>query len=382
MHRTKKFVKSMFLSFALGASLAGFYLFPACIEKKFVHTDEVLTQKPLWDFSKNFLYTYLDRHRDDGYAWAIFDHRYYETSNAIFGLAVLICMIALILNMQKIKQYFQEPFRVKIAITMFVISFLMMTPVSIFVWLMIKPMQTIQFPWRFTTFIVPFGAAIMAYTFDLVGHLSKEKIILSGYKILFNLVALLFVGLVYVDFIDMYHWKWVPEQSLVKAGLYSLWPNEEYRPNITSDPNWKQIDFKRDFSPTIHSSDPSSDITLLKWFSHERIFQVFSQGEHFIRLRNFYFPGWSVYIDERQSEVNMEPKIGVMMFRVPPGKHQIRIKFEDTPLRKSSAYISIVALTIYFYLLLNLFQNNKLKISKKEPEIVIENHPPEEVLTP
>ncbi len=381
-HRTKKFVKNILLSFAMGASLAGFYLFPACLEKKFVHTDEVLTQGPLWDFSKNFLYTYLDRHRDDGFAWAIFDHRYYEMSNALFGLAVLICIVVLSLNTGKIKQYFQEPFRVNIAISMFVISFLMMTPISLFIWHMIKPMQTIQFPWRFTTFIVPFGAVIMVYTFDLVGCLAKEKINLSGYKFIFASIAFLFAGLAYVDFINMYKWRWVPEQSLMKAGLYVLWPNEEYRPNLTNNPNWKQIDFRRDFSPTINSSDPSCDITLLKWLSHEREFQVFSQGEHFISLRNFYFPGWNVYIDENQTQVNMEPKIGLIMFRVPPGKHQIKIKFEHTPVRKAAAYISIAALAVYLLLLSSFFQGKKPPAVKKEQEIPAKDTSPVEVLVP
>ena len=366
LYRTKKFVKSMFLSFAMGASLAGFYLFPASLEKKFVHTDEVLTKGPLWDFSKNFLYTYLDRNKDEGFAWAIFDHRYYEVSNAIFSLAVLICIGIVILNLDKIKQFFPEPFRVNIAITMFVISFLMMTPVSFIVWLMIKPMQTIQFPWRFTTFIVPFGTAIIVYAIDLFRCFAKEKINLSGYKFLFNLIAFLLIGLAYVDFINMYQWKWVPEHSLVKAGINVLWPNEEYRPNVTEDPNWKQIDFKRDFSPVVHSSDSLCDITLLKWFSHERVFEVFSQGEHFIRLRNFYFPGWNIYIDEKQTQINPDPRAGVIMFRVPAGKHQIRAVFEHTPLRKSSAYISIIALVIYLLLLSNLFQGKKPVVSKED----------------
>ena len=382
LYRTKKFVKSMFLSFAMGASLAGFYLFPACMEKKFVHTDEVLTKGPLWDFSKNFLYTYLDRNKDEGYAWAIFDHRYYEVSNALFGIAVLICIVILVLNIEKVKQYFQEPIRVNIAITMFVISFLMMTPVSIFVWLMIKPMQTIQFPWRFSAFIVPFGTAIMVYTFDLARNLVKEKVNLSGYKFLFNSIVLIFIGLLYVDFINMYHWAWVPEQSLLKAGQHVLWPNEEYRPNNTSDLNWKQIDFKRDFSPVIYSSDPLCDITLIKWLSHERIFEVFSQTDHSIRLRNFYFPGWNVYSDEKQIEVNMEPKLGVIMFRVPPGKHQIKVKFENTPIRKSSAYISFTALIIYILMLSNLFKGKKPLQIKNEQELPVENKSPVEVLTP
>lgn len=354
IYRTKKFVKNLVLSMALGAGLAGFYLFPACLEKNLVHTDEVLTQGPLWDFSKNFLYTYLDRHRDDGYAWAIFDHRYYEVSNALFGLAILTCLIILLINMDKVKQHFTEPFRVNTAITMFSISFLMMTPVSIFIWLMIKPMQTIQFPWRFTTFILPFGALLMVYAFDLVHKLAKEKFDLSGYKLLFYGMAFIFTLLAYVDFVNMYRWKWVPEQSLLKAAVNVLWGNEEYRPNLTGDPNWKQIDFKSDFSPAIQSSSQTTDVTLIKWFSHERIFQVFSQEDHKIRLRTFYFPGWIIYIDGKTISFGMDPKAGTIIFDVPAGQHEVKVAFEVTPLRKAAVYVSFFALLLYLYLLSKL----------------------------
>lgn len=375
IYRTRKFVKTFFLSLALGAAMAGFYLFPACLEKNLVHTDEILTQAPLWDYSKNFLFTYLDRHRDDGYAWGIFDHRYYEISNALFSLVVLVCIIILLLNMERVKTYFKEPFRVTIAISLFTACFLMMTPISIFMWLMLKPMQTIQFPWRYTAFALPFGALTILYTFDLVGKLIKEKVDVIGYKIIFYFIAGTFAALLYVDAINMYRWSWVPEQSLIKAGLNVLWGNEEYRPNLTGDPNWKQTNYKQDFSPSIESSSQSSDINLVRWVSHERIFEVFAPEEQQIKLRTFYFPGWSVYIDNQKTELNMDPKTGSIIFKVPAGRHQIKAKFELTPLRKASAYISLGAFALFVYLLLKLLQGKKFvieNIAKKREEKIPE----------
>lgn len=362
IHRSRKFLQFFVSSLLLGAAMSGFYLFPACFEKKFVHTDEVLTQGPLWDFSKNFLFTYLDRHRDDGYAWAIFDHRYYEVSHALFSLAILFCIFPLILNLDKVKLYFKEPFRVNIAISMFTVSFLMMTPVSLFVWLMIKPMQTVQFPWRFTALALPFGCLVMVYAFDLIGNLAKEKINLTGYKIIFYCVAILFSILVFVDVINMYKWKWIPEQNLVKAGINTLWGNEEYRPNLTNDPSWKKNNFRQDFTPTILSSVFNADIFIKKWSSHERVFEAFSPEQHQIRLRTFYFPGWTAYVDGVKTPIEMDPKTGAIQLSLQPGKHLVRIVFENTSLRKMSAYISLAALVIYLYLLINFFKGKKISI--------------------
>lgn len=365
IYRTKKFVKNFSLSLILGSCLSAFYLFPAILEKNLIVVDEVMTKAPLWDYSKNFLYTYLDRHRDDGYAWAIFDHRYYEVSNALFGLAVLICIVILLLNIEKVERYFPSPFRINIAITMFIISFLMMTPLSIFIWLMIKPMHTIQFPWRFTTFILPFGALIMAYTFDLVGRLSRENINLASYRFLFYSIMLIFALLVYVDFVNVYRWRWMPEETLLKAAVNVLWGSEEYRPSLSGNPDLKNVDFKKDFSPTIQSTNSYSNITLKKWLSSDRIFEVFSPEEHQIRLRNFYFPGWVVYIDNVKTSISIDEQSNSIVFQVPSGQHIVRVRFELTPLRKISLYVSFVALFLYVFLFLKLFPRKNLQIEAK-----------------
>ncbi|MBI2995623.1 MAG: hypothetical protein HYY52_02815 [Candidatus Melainabacteria bacterium] len=367
LYRTKKFVKWFFLSYGFGVALSSFYLLPACLEKRFVHTDEILTQGPLWDFSKNFLYTYLDRHRDDGYAWAIFDHRYYEVSNALFSLVVLTCLVTLLLNWGKVKLYFIEPLRIKMASLMFVISFLMMTPVSLYVWLMIKPLQTIQFPWRFTTFVLTFGVVILVYAFDLIGKILKEKFDIYGYKIIIYATGFTFCLLLYVDFINMYHWGWVPEENLLKSAISISWASDEYRPNITGDPDWRQTDLRHDFSPAIQSTNPYIDITIKKWLSHERMFEIFSPTPHQVRLRTFFFPGWNVYIDGKNTIINIDPKSGAMVFEAPGGKHEITVRFENTPIRKISLYISFGALIVFLLLLTKyLGQINLKNIIEKE----------------
>lgn len=360
IYRTKRFVKNFILSMTLGGSMAGFYLLPAALEKKFVHTDEVLTAGPLWDYSKNFLFTYLDRNKDEGFAWAIFDHRFYETSNAIYGLAAFVSFLILIANIDAIKKYLNEPKRVANALIMFAITFLMMTPVSVFVWILVKPLQTIQFPWRFTAFVLPFAALIMVYSFDLVGSMGKHKIHTAGYKIIFGIIFVLFSILAYVDFINMYKWKWVPEESILKAAIYVLWGNEEYRPNITGDPRWKEYNFRQDFSPVLQSSDQEALIKIKRWLSHERIIEVFSYKEHLMRFKTFYFPGWEILVDGISTGIRMEQKSNAMIVTIPPGQHEVKLRFVDTPIRKGSKYLSILGFILYAYVFLKAISKNTL----------------------
>ena len=368
IYRTKKFVKHFILSFVLGLGLASFYLVPAALEKRLVHADEVLTRGPLWDFSKNFLYTYLDRDRDEGYAWAIFDHRFYEVSNAIFALVVLICLFILVLNLDKIKSYYKETFRINIAVTMFVLTFLMVTPASIFVWVMLKPLQTIQFPWRFISLSVPFGAIVITYAFDFIIKLAKENIKISGLKFIVVSIVGLFSLLVFVDFINMFRWPWISSHALLKSSASVLWANEEYMPNIKDNPNWNKVDYSKDFAPSISSSNPTTDVKLIKWTSHERIFQVFSEHGHSIRLRLFYFPNWTVYIDGKPVTLASDPIIGNVIFDVPAGEHEIQVSFEPTSIRKNAAYVSLISFIILILMLFNLFSKKKKQTSSLEAQ--------------
>lgn len=367
IYRTKKYLKNFFFSMTLGGCLSAVYLFPAAFEKRFVHTDEVLTEGPLWDFTKNFLFTYLDRNKDEGYAWAIFDHRYYELSNALFSIAIFICLIVIAVNFDKLKNYFSEVKRIKNALFMFVLTFLMMTPLSILVWYMMKPLQTIQFPWRFTAFMLPFGAVLMVYSFDLVKKLAAEKINVSGYKIIFSLLFVVFSCLAYVDFINMFNWRWMPEQSLMKAGMYVLWGNEEYWPSLTNNPDWKSVNYRQDFSPTIGSSNVEAYFKINKWLSHDRVFEVFSKTDHQLRLRTFYFPGWKIFVDGKSVPIKMDQRTGAMVVDMPGGGHEVRALFGKTPVRQFSEYVSFVALLVFIAMFLKLKESRpKLKSETSE----------------
>lgn len=72
----------------------------------------------------------------------------------------------------------------------------------------------------------------------------------------------------------------------------------------------------------------------------------------------FYFPGWHVYIDGKNSPIEFQnPNFrGVITYQVPPGQHQVKLTFQDTKVRRFGKIISLVtfiALTIFFFLTYN-----------------------------
>ena len=61
-----------------------------------------------------------------------------------------------------------------------------------------------------------------------------------------------------------------------------------------------------------------------------------------------YFPGWKAYVDN--VEVPIEPYDqnwrGIITFPVPEGKHNVRVVFEETKLRKFANALSIIGIGI------------------------------------
>ena len=67
-----------------------------------------------------------------------------------------------------------------------------------------------------------------------------------------------------------------------------------------------------------------------------------------MRVNTFYFPGWKVFVDEVERPVDIANLTGVMEFSLEPGRHRIQVQFTDTPIRKWSERLSLLALALLF----------------------------------
>ncbi|MCL5256382.1 MAG: 6-pyruvoyl-tetrahydropterin synthase-related protein, partial [Chloroflexi bacterium] len=57
-----------------------------------------------------------------------------------------------------------------------------------------------------------------------------------------------------------------------------------------------------------------------------------------------YFPGWQVYVDDQRVPTTAQKQTGQVSAPVPAGKHRVELRFEDTPLRRWSDYLSAFSL--------------------------------------
>lgn len=74
---------------------------------------------------------------------------------------------------------------------------------------------------------------------------------------------------------------------------------------------------------------------------------VLQTGEtQVVRLNQFYYPGWRVWVDDEIVPIIPDPDFGLITFPLPAGEHQVRAAFGETPLRLAADGVSLLCLLI------------------------------------
>lgn len=63
-----------------------------------------------------------------------------------------------------------------------------------------------------------------------------------------------------------------------------------------------------------------------------------------IRLSLFDYPGWKVFVDNKNVSINHNNELGLITFSVPSGDHEIYVKLTRTPIRTIGEILSIIGI--------------------------------------
>ena len=80
--------------------------------------------------------------------------------------------------------------------------------------------------------------------------------------------------------------------------------------------------------------------------AHEQRFSVNAESRSRLRLNTFYFPGWRVWVDGAEREIDYANPSGLIEFVVEPGESLVLARFEPTPARWIGRALSVMALGI------------------------------------
>lgn len=251
------------------------------------------------------------------------------TQIGIFHVLALFWAIWLILRNKNVRDRYVFIFSIIITFG----ALFLMSKISIPLWERIAFLRQFQFSWRLLSLMT------VASAMAAVGLLSLplfKKRLSFGILIFFVVVS------------TMYYWK--PAEGYDKiTGEGQFW---NYPLNTTyfgeTDVIWSAGPAQK-YPPApvevISGSATISDFTKkTQWHSYT----VIANNDARLVDHTQYFPGWRVYVDNIKVPIQFQDANwrGQITYAVPKGQHNIRVAFEETPIRIVSDVVSAATLVL------------------------------------
>lgn len=333
-----KFLYVSLLGAILGIFLSSFYLFPAFVEKNLVHVET--TTYGYFSYTEHFKGFKKLLERDWGWGASVREVPGGEKDGLSFQigwihLGVWILALWTAYKIWNKKKYLSLVIIFSSAVTLFAIF--MVNPRSQFIWDLIYPLKFLQFPWRFLLIIILFISFISGSFFLSSKRNKKWYFMLVGLVVVFNF-----------SYFKPEKFLYVRDEELLKGE------------------NWdRQI--KRsifDFLP-IFAKEPPADLAKERYkvlTGDSRVFD-FYEGSNWIsfktetnthtiiRISQYYFPDWKVFIDGKEEVVEYKNNnLGLMTIILGKGNHDIYLKLFDTKIRSVSNVLTLVSFALMVFL--------------------------------
>lgn len=338
--KPKTFILSTISIFILGLGITAFFWLPAFIEKDLTKVNEVITGgsfyadhfvslKQLWDSPW-------------GYGGSAPPGKIDGMSFKIGKLHLLLGFFSLILII--LKRDRKSFYLLLITSSLFLLSIIMMIPVSKPLWQIFRILNYLQFPWRWlilTGFSLSLlGGAVIFFAKRYSSLLGRLIIGLMTFLTITNLHQLPHkIEVAYFKPSDSYQTK--ASDFINKNNLY--WEaskrSDEYLPK-----NFKRPSSSKDILKTRIAGNIGGGINLLEDKTTRLSFEIQSEVNKEIPVNIAYFPNWRVYLDNQL--INVKIKERGFSIIIPSGKHQVMVRFEDTIIRKLANAISFATILL------------------------------------
>ncbi|MBF0595801.1 MAG: hypothetical protein HQL22_12665, partial [Candidatus Omnitrophica bacterium] len=315
-----------FLLLAGGLFLSAYFWLPALLERKYVQLWRI--DGGMYDFHRHFLYI-----KQLLYApWGFGDSAPGPNDGMSLMVGPLHLLLALLAGIVIFRRVDLQGVRRQIVFfgAAFIAAAFMSLGASCFLWEKLPLLHCAQFPWRFLM--------VMALAVSLVG--GGSACILRGKARRWALAAVLAVlVLVTLPMTRPFGYEETGFKNIKDFLVHSApWDNMEYlpvgaRPMPFKEPVQKMYAIKGRIEATV--------LKALKGTEAQYVIRVLEPSV--MVYHSYYFPGWKVSADGKDVALVDDNPLGLIVFMLPPGEHQVRIYFTDTPVRRVAAGISMAA---------------------------------------
>jgi hypothetical protein len=223
--------------------------------------------------------------------------------------------------------------QIKFTVSLLVISLvtiLFMQPITKPIWENVTLIRQFQFPWRFLG-VINLTTSLAAFAFFSLAIFQKKIVY-------FSFIIMIVISTIYY---------WIPYQGYQKYSEEYFWNfsgSTTYFGEINSI--WmagEPLGFPEKRIDVAAGSAKITDVNL-KPVVH--LFTIESTTQATIVDKTQFYPGWRVMVDGSQVPVEFQDQNyrGLITFKVPTGKHEVRVYYGENKLQLLSDGISIMTL--------------------------------------
>lgn len=315
----------------LGIGLAAFFVLPALVETKFVHIER---RQERFDWHDHFVYVWQFLSGSWGYGTSVAgsgDGMSFALGFAHWGAVV----VALALMRRLWRTARREATVVAAALAVLLGALFFSSNLSQPLWEVLTPLYPIQFPWRF----LELAAVSTAFLFGAPFLLLRERP-----RAAYGLMALA-IGAVLLFNLPNAH---PPDHLALNEADYS--PQNIAAKGIAAtarefEPIWV-TQFPAPAAQKLEFVQGKGSIVTSSVTAYDYHFGITATSTALLRVNTFYFPGWQLYVDGQEREIQHNNPQGLMEFAVTPGGHIIELRWGSTVARTWGTWLSGLALLL------------------------------------
>ncbi len=325
-----KGLKILFLSLVLAFGLSAFFLLPAFLEKNLVQT-ESLIRGPL-DFRNQFVKVsqlFIER------SWNYSGSNPQSPNTISYQIGwphwiLVVCALLMFILSKKKKNILLLSF----LFLVFGLGVFMTHNKSAPVWELIKILAFVQFPWRFLSIVI-FSSSLLGAFFVYVWE-GKKTIVIS------TVIVVLTVILNWQYFKPEHFYFNLTDTNILsgqnftdqqKGALLDYLPKTALEPRELAPQN-----------PYVVSGE--AEVRYFEKRSSSWNFKSVVETESKLEVPVFDFPGWKVFVNNKEIPHTNDNVLGRIEIALPPGEFSVRGKFSNTPIRTLANTISIFSFSV------------------------------------
>ncbi|WP_071525286.1 hypothetical protein [Spirulina subsalsa] len=322
----------------LGWGLVSFYLAPAVLEQPLVNISWM--KGVSGGFSANLLFAQTSPGTIMHMIRPIW-------KNYVVTLCVLTAIAVFVQRKHK-----QEWGRLGYTLGFCLVVMFLMTEGSRIIWVLFKPLQMVQFPWR-ALGLLSFGIAVLL-TISVSGLVNKSwksqlLLLVIGFILMYNVRG---VWRIVRDAPTLNNPRWFEGEQLEELQIAidepfakELRDAPEYRPLLSSG---EVASVPQIGQPRVSVLEGRAEVVVEKWGSYERILQVDAAESSVIRIRTYYYPAWQLEVNGVAHPMAMGED-GTIHFQLEAGTYAVKLSYQWTDAFKLGVVISlltVIGLTI------------------------------------